>query len=82
MTEEKFLPESARLYCPQGFTDQNDNQNGAWRNNDAVFVLSDVPHLSIAAHERMSKQMRDDLKLYFNNEGQVEWQGEKAGLVN
>ncbi len=48
---------------------------------DPSFGLTDIPHLTMAAQERLSKQMREDLKSYFNGVGQVEWQNDRAGIV-
>jgi len=51
---------------------------GEWRNeNPPSGLVSDRP-LSIAAQERVSKKMRDDLKNYLLNEGAVEWQLRKV----
>lgn len=81
ITEEENVQPVDRQYCPPGFADAADEDNGVWRSMDPSFGLTDIPHLTMAAQERLSKQMREDLKSYFNGVGQVDWQNERAGIV-
>lgn len=70
------------MYCPPGYADINGERNGGWRNECNQNGMEDIRKLSIAAHERRSKKMRDDIKHYFNGIGKVEWQYERAGIQN
>lgn len=69
-----------RSYCPPGYGDTGGEPNGRWRDEQLSGALIDISKLSVAAHERLSKTMRDSLQDYVVNEGAVEWQEERVGL--
>jgi hypothetical protein len=79
-TEELTWEEDRRLYCPAGYVDENDEDNGAWRNagrSDAFLPLRASTSHSCS---RTAKTMRDNLAMYFSGIGSVPWQTERAGL--
>lgn len=75
-----MLPGADRRYCPTGFPDTDDLENGTWRNEPQSGGLDTIRNISVAAHERLSKKMRDDLKLYFNGEGATNFQNQRIGI--
>lgn len=79
-TEEGILTPAERSYCPPGYGDTGGEPNGRWRDEQLSGALIDISKLSVAAHERLSKTMRDSLQDYVVNEGAVEWQEERVGL--
>lgn len=79
-SEEDLDLAGEHLYCPPGFADNN-GRNGSWRNEPHPAGLESISNLTVAAHERLSKKIREDLKTYFNGIGKVEWQNEMTGVL-
>jgi hypothetical protein len=70
--EEK---QTAASYCPPGFVDTEDQENGAWRQE--VQPLQAVGRLATNYATRQAYLLRDRLASYFDSpNGQVPWQVE------
>jgi hypothetical protein len=67
-------------YCPPGFADIGDEENGGWRQEEASMALRNINQLSSNMHTAAAKAMRDNFADYFINEGTVEWQRRIVGL--
>ncbi|KAK4324874.1 hypothetical protein Pmani_004524 [Petrolisthes manimaculis] len=79
-----YLTEKSKdTYIPQGFTDREDIENGRLHQGQmhqhAHAAIEDL-HPVGRGHTNEAKQVRELLKGYFNNEGQVHWQAQMAQL--
>lgn len=79
-----YLTETSKdSYIPQGFTDREDTENGRLHQGHmhqyAHAAMEDL-HPVGRGHTNEAKQVREILKSYFNNEGQVPWQAQMAQL--
>lgn len=71
-------PNSTIGLCENDNTAAYDDEllHDSWNEPPPAGLINGRP-LSVAAQERITKKMRDDLMYYFNNEGAVEWQAAK-----
>jgi hypothetical protein len=66
-----------KLYCPSGYVDTDDENNGQWRSESQP--LTSVGRLSTNTATRVCYQIRDLICKYFSsNVGAVPWQNERA----
>ena len=77
-TEDIISSENA--YCPVGYADDGDEDNGSWRANGDINAFRNITSLSSNMHSRAAGKMRDELAHYFTNEGSVDWQRKNVGL--
>ncbi|CAB4001870.1 Hypothetical predicted protein [Paramuricea clavata] len=64
-------------YCPANYVDQENpcgTTPGEWRNHDSSDGLIPIARTGSNNYSRTAKQVRDDFKDYFMNEGAVDWQ--------
>lgn len=66
----------SKLYCPNDFTDQNDEKNGKWR--EEASVLKSVGRLAANTSTRQNFNLRNALAEYFITNGSVPWQIKKV----
>lgn len=67
-------------YCPAGFVDTGDEDNGEWRQEEHSLALRNLTRLSSNMHSAAAREMRDSFAEYFVNEGAVEWRRNLIGL--
>jgi hypothetical protein len=66
-----------KLYCPSGYVDTDDENNGQWRSESQP--LTSVGRLSTNTVTRGCYQIRDLICKYFSsNVGAAPWQNERA----
>lgn len=70
----------ACTYCPPGYVDSNDEDNGNWR-LEIDRPLQSVGRLSSNNSSKDVYLIRDKLADYFMSHGRVAWQNEKIGLI-
>ena len=64
-------------YYPANYVDQENSCGltpGEWRNYDSSNGLIPIARTGSNNYSRTAKQVRDDFKDYFMNEGAVDWQ--------
>lgn len=67
------------MYCPPGYVDSNNDENGAWRLEQTP--LNSVGRLSSNVAKRAVYENRDILANYLVSEkGQVPWQNKMVNI--
>lgn len=79
-SKEIIEPGDQRRYCPPGYADTDDEENGNWRNIGSANALNRLSVNNNNNYTKEAKKIRDNLTYYFNNSGIVEWQYERAGV--
>lgn len=74
-------PES-RVYCPVGYVDYNDEDNGIWRQEGVPGGMRDITTIGSNNYTKSAKTVRDNLAEYFVKEGAVPWQRERAAVLH
>lgn len=73
-----FLSDRDGDYCPRGYADHYDSEGrlieGGWRQLDNA--LGDLEPAGGMNYTREAKDVREALKQYYSNEGEVPWQYE------
>jgi hypothetical protein len=77
-TEEMKLDPVARKYCPPGFADFDDSNNGEWRCSGGSGAFQNLRPNSKHNFSITAKQMRENLTVYFSGEGSVAWQYDRV----
>lgn len=72
-TEEMKLDPTSQHYCPPGYTDSEDQDNGEWRAEGRAEAFRNFDTSRIHNAYKNAKQMRDSLTDYFVGLGAVPW---------
>ncbi|KAJ8914188.1 hypothetical protein NQ315_015961 [Exocentrus adspersus] len=77
----KLDEEANNIYCPSGFVDSQDQNNGSWRDEETP--LQSVGRLAANHASRNIYSLRDTLAEYFTSAaGRVPWQEEATVHMN
>ena len=80
-TEELNVSPEERSYCPPGYVDDGDENNGEWRNACPANALRNLARTTSRNAANVAKEMREILADYFITVGSVPFQFERASLI-
>lgn len=66
-----FLRVKSPTYCPPGFSDCDDLDNGQWRKNAGKHILQSVGHSTYRNSTHRALKLRDEIAFYLSGEGKI-----------